>query len=85
MSAVSVTGRGKEKDRVYPPAMMIVKWRIKMMIVKWRIFNCFHLAMPIANLGNLWTTAGLEIYISRQWTTGPPAMEIWWSCQISNS
>ena len=27
--------------------------------------------------------AGLEIYISRQWTVGPPALEIWWSCQIS--
>ena len=26
---------------------------------------------------------GLEIYISRQWTIGPPALEIWWSCQIS--
>ena len=27
--------------------------------------------------------AGLEIYISRQWTIGPPALEIWWSCQMS--
>ena len=27
--------------------------------------------------------AGLEIYISRQWTIGPPALEIWWSSQIS--
>ena len=26
---------------------------------------------------------GLEINISRQWTIGPLAMEIWWSCQIS--
>ena len=26
---------------------------------------------------------GLEIYISRQWTIGPPVLEIWWSCQIS--
>ena len=29
------------------------------------------------------TSSGLEIYISRQWTIGPPALEIWWSCQIS--
>ena len=27
--------------------------------------------------------AGLEINISRQWTIGPPVLEIWWSCQIS--
>ena len=27
--------------------------------------------------------AGLEINISRQWTIGPLALEIWWSCQIS--
>ena len=26
---------------------------------------------------------GLEIYISRRWTIGPPALEILWSCQIS--
>ena len=26
---------------------------------------------------------GLEIDISRQWTIGPPVLEIWWSCQIS--
>ena len=25
----------------------------------------------------------LEINISRQWTIGPPALEIWWSCQVS--
>ena len=24
-------------------------------------------------------TAGLEINILRQWTTGPPALRIWWS------
>ena len=29
------------------------------------------------------TIAGLEIYISRQWTIGPPVLEIWWSCKIS--
>ena len=29
------------------------------------------------------STAGLEINISRQWTIGPPVLEIWWSCQIS--
>ena len=23
------------------------------------------------------------MYMSRQWTIGPPALEIWWSCQIS--
>ena len=28
-------------------------------------------------------TAGLEIDISRQWTIGPPVLEIWWPCQIS--
>ena len=28
---------------------------------------------------------GLEINISRQWTIGPPALEIWWSCQVSQS
>ena len=27
--------------------------------------------------------AGLDIFISRQWTIGPPVLEIWWSCQIS--
>ena len=27
--------------------------------------------------------SGLEINISRQWTIGPPALEIWWSCQVS--
>ena len=27
--------------------------------------------------------SGLEIYISRQWTIGPPALGIWWSYQIS--
>ena len=27
--------------------------------------------------------AGLAIDISRQWTIGPPVLEIWWSCQIS--
>ena len=27
--------------------------------------------------------AGLEIDISRQWTIGPPVLEIWWSSQIS--
>ena len=26
---------------------------------------------------------GIEINISRQWTIGPQALEIWWSCQIS--
>ena len=25
----------------------------------------------------------LEIDISRQWTIGPPVLEIWWSCKIS--
>ena len=25
---------------------------------------------------------GLDIDISRQWTIGPPVLEIWWSCQI---
>ena len=27
--------------------------------------------------------SGLEINISRQWTIGPLALKIWWSCQIS--
>ena len=27
--------------------------------------------------------SGLEIDISRQWSIGPPVLEIWWSCQIS--
>ena len=27
--------------------------------------------------------SGLEINISSQWTIGPLALEIWWSCQIS--
>ena len=26
---------------------------------------------------------GLEIDFSRQWTIGPPVLEMWWSCQIS--
>ena len=26
--------------------------------------------------------AGLDIYISRQCTVGPPVLKIWWSCQI---
>ena len=26
---------------------------------------------------------GLDIDISKQWTIGPPVLEIWWSCQIS--
>ena len=26
----------------------------------------------------------LEIDISRQWTIGPPVLEIWWPCQISD-
>ena len=30
-----------------------------------------------------WNDPGLEIDISRQWTIGPPVVEIWWSCQIS--
>ena len=29
-----------------------------------------------------WKT-GLEIDISRQWTIGPPVLEIWWSCQTA--
>ena len=29
------------------------------------------------------TSAGLEINISRQWTIGPPVLDIRWSCQIS--
>ena len=28
-------------------------------------------------------TEVLVIDISRHWTDGPPAHEIWWSCQIS--
>ena len=39
--------------------------------------------MAICNLVNQCYDSGLEIKISRQWTIGPPALEIWWSCQIS--
>ena len=34
----------------------------------------------------MFNTSGLEINISRQWTIGPLALEIWWSwqsCQMS--
>ena len=53
--------------------------------------NCIYPALPLpVSFGDtktrqslLLTSAGLEIYISRQWTIGLPVLEIWWSCQIS--
>ena len=43
---------------------------------------CFDPPVGVLFLLSHTALSGLEIYISRQWTIGPPALEIWWSCQI---
>ena len=40
----------------------------------------------IVTVGHTTWRSGLEIYISRQWTIGPPhVLEIWLSCQVYGS
>ena len=43
--------------------------------------QCFHQSASMANWLQEWRNhnTGLEINILRQWTTGPPALRIWWS------
>ena len=48
------------------------------------LINHFSVIAVLSSLGNEFRySPGLEIYITRQWTIGPPALDIWWSCQIS--
>ena len=50
-----------------------------------QVYGCLYIGPFNGTLSGMKypTRTGLEINISRQWTIGPPVLNIWWSCQIS--